>query len=49
MDRERARGWGIVHPLALELTEETVHADLVERARLLAGLSQTRRLSGVRG
>jgi streptomycin 6-kinase len=36
VDRARARGWGIVHALAWGLTEETVHADLLASAELLA-------------
>jgi streptomycin 6-kinase len=38
IDRERARGWAIVHALAWGLTEETVYDDLVCCAALLAAL-----------
>ncbi|WP_062517402.1 aminoglycoside phosphotransferase family protein [Demequina gelatinilytica] len=36
VDRERARGWGIVHALAWGLTEDGTQADLLACAELLA-------------
>jgi streptomycin 6-kinase len=36
VDRDRARGWGIVHALAWGLTDDAVAPDLIECARLLA-------------
>jgi streptomycin 6-kinase len=40
IDRERARGWAIVHALAWSFDEDHLHADLVRCAELLSGRAE---------